>query len=203
MLLPDDAREGAPAVAVIGYDLWASRFGSDSTLVGSEVLLNGRRVTVAGVMPRRFFIPGSAAQIWTPLTLAGASDDHSFRVLRVLGRLAPGVELERARREMDMIAGRLAQASPVTNKGWSVNIVSIPEWIAGTQFRRALFVLLGVVGAVLLIACANAANLQLARAAARRREIALRAALGATRTRVVTQLLTESTVLATIGGISI
>src|SRR5439155_13682990 len=189
-LSPTDAATEAP-VAVLEYDAWATRFGSDSSLVGGELTIDGRKLTVIGVMPLRFVIPGSAAQLWTPLSLTGASPDHGNRYLRVLGRLAPGVSLERARSDMDVIAGRIAQQHPETNTGWTVNLVSVPEMIVGTQFRRAVLLLVGVVGFVLLIACANAASLQLARATARRTEIALRSALGASRGQLARQLLTE------------
>ncbi|MDQ3949181.1 MAG: ABC transporter permease, partial [Gemmatimonadota bacterium] len=200
-LLPDDARDGAPAVAVLHHGLWTARFGSDSSVVGTGITIDGRRHTVVGVMPQRFSIPGTSAEIWTPLSLPNASADHGNRHLRVLARLAPGVTLERARSQMDAIAAALAQEYPETNRSWSVNMMSVTEMVVGTQFRRALLALLGVVGFVLLIACANSANLQLARGAARRREIAVRAALGATRGRITTQLLTESVLLGLIAGV--
>ncbi|MBA3522647.1 MAG: ABC transporter permease [Gemmatimonadales bacterium] len=198
--LADDARPGA-AAAVIDHALWTSRLGSDSSVIGRELGIDGRPYTVVGIMPPRFSVPGTPAQIWTALSLADASGDHGHRDLRVLARLAPGMTLDRARLQMDLIAGRLARQYPATNQGWSVNMMSVADTIVGAQFRSALLALLGVVGFVLLIACANSANLQLARAAARRREIALRAALGATRGRLTAQLLTESALLGLIAGI--
>ena len=195
----DDAQAGA-AVAVLSYDAWATRFGADSALVGSNLLIDGRQHTVIGVMPPRFAVPGTSADVWTPLALDGASTDHSNRYLRVLGRLAPGVGAAEALRQLNVVAARLAQESAATNRGWSVNLMPVPEMIIGRQFRRSVLVLVGVVALVLLIACGNAANLQLARAAARRREIALRAALGASQGRIAWQLLVESTILGVMGG---
>ncbi len=130
------------------------------------------------------------------------SEDHSNRYLRVLARLAPGTTLARAQMQANVVAARLAKDYPTTNGPWSVNMMAVPEMMVGQPFRRAVLVLVGVVGFVLLIACANAANLQLARAAARQREIALRAALGATRWRITRQLLTESILLAAIAAVA-
>jgi len=200
-LIADDARDGAPPVAVLSHGLWTARFGSDSAIVGSDITIDGRRHTVVGVMPPRFSIPGTSAEIWTPLSLASATTDRGNRYLRVLARLAPGVTLERARSQMDAVAAGLGREYPDTNESWSVNMMSVTEMIVSTQFRRAVLALLGVVGLVLLIACANSANLQLARGAARRREIAVRAALGATRGRIAIQLLTESVLLGLIAGV--
>jgi putative ABC transport system permease protein len=195
----EDARAGA-AVVVLEYDTWATQFGRDSTLIGRDILLDGRAHRVVGVMPPRFFVPGSPAPLWTPLSLEGAPTDHSNRYLRVLARLAPGVSLDRARAELDLIATRLANGYPATNAGWSINTMAVTEMIIGSPFRRAVLVLLGVVGFVLLIACANAANLQLARATSRRREIAVRSALGASRGRIIALLLAESALLGVIAG---
>ena len=200
-LAADDARAGAPAVAVVSNDTWVSRFGADSTLVGSDIFIDGRRHTVVGIMPARFSVPGTPAEIWTPLSLDTASADHANRYLRVLGRLAPGVSADAAVRRMNVVAARLAQQFAATNANWSVNIMPVPEMLIGRQFRRSVVVLVGVVVLVLLIACANAANLQLARAAARRKEIALRAVLGASRARIAGQLLAESVILGLAGGI--
>ena len=199
-IIESDAQPGAPAVAVLGYELWASRFGGDSAIIGKDVLIDGQKLTVVGVMPPRFSFPGNAAEIWTPLSLAGASPNRAQRYLRVLARLSPGVDIERARKEMDQVAESIALESPATSREWRVSMMGIPEHLVGRQWRRSVIALSGVVVFVLLIACANAANLQLARAAARRREIALRAALGARRGRLIGQLLGESTVLALIGG---
>ena len=196
----EDARAGA-AVVVLEHETWATQFGRDSTLIGRDILLDGRAHRVIGVMPPRFFVPGSPAPLWTPLSLEGAPTDHGNRYLRVLGRLAPGVTLDRARAELDVIATRLATGFPATNAGWAVNAMAVPEMIIGSPFRRAVLVLLGVVGFVLLIACANAANLQLARASSRRREIAVRSALGASRGRIVALLLAESALLGLIAGV--
>jgi predicted permease len=197
-----DAAPGAPEVAVLSRDLWETRFGRDSAIVGNDVILDGRKLTVVGVMPARFFVPGTAAQIWTPLSLARAGTDHSQRYLRVLARLAPGVGIATARVQLDRIAEQLGQEFRTTNGAWRVSMLSVPEMIVGRQWRRAVITLTGVVAFVLLIACANAANLQLARAASRRREIALRAALGARRGRIIAQFLVESTLLALAGGVA-
>ncbi len=199
-ILPDDARDGAPPVAVMSYDLWTSRFGSDSALIGGEMIVDSRRMTIVGVMPPRFAVPGTSAQIWTALSLAGAPQSHGNRYLRVLARVAPGVTVESAREQMDVIARRIGRSFPQTNGAWSVNIMSVPEMLIGSQFRRSVIVLLGVVAFVLFIACANAANLQLARSATRRREIAVRTALGASRGQITGLLLVESALLALVAG---
>ncbi len=197
-LIEDDVRPGAPRVAVMSYDLWNAHFGAEQGIVGKQVTLDGMPLVVVGIMPPRFSVPGTPAQMWTPLTVAG--DDHGNRFLRVLARLAPGTTIEQARVEMDLIASRLAREHPGSNEDWSVNIMSVPEMIVGPEFRRAILVLCGVVALVLLISCANAANLQLARAATRGHEMALRRALGATRGRIIGQLLTESLVLSVLAA---
>jgi putative ABC transport system permease protein len=201
-IMESDAQPGAPSVAVLSHEFWSSSFGSDSSILGRDITLDDKKATVVGVMPERFAIPGTPAQVWTPLSLTGASPDHANRYLRVLGRLAPGTTVERARAQMDDVAEQLGRELTDTNGEWRVSMMSIPEMIAGRQWRRAVIVLTGVVAFVLLIACANAANLQLARGAARRREMAVRAALGAGRGRIITQLLAESSVLAALGGIA-
>lgn len=201
-LSDSDAQPGASSVALLGYELWSTRFGSDSTIVGSDIAIDGRKLTVIGVMPDRFFVPGTAAQIWTPLSLAGAPTDYANRYLRVLARLAPGVSLATAREQTDRVAAEIGLEFSESNRLWRVTMMTIPELVVGRQWRRAVIVLSGVVVFVLLIACANAANLQLARGASRRRKIAVRAALGASRGRIVSQLLAESVVLALVGGLA-
>ena len=201
-ITPDDAAGAANPVVLLSDDAWTTRFGADPSAVGRDVTIDGRPHRIVGVMPPGFYVPGTSAELWTPLSLAGAPEDHSNRYLRVLARLAPSASLDRARRELDLVSTRLGREYPATNAGWGVNTMSVPEMIVGAQFRRAVLVLLGVVGFVLLIACANAANLQLARAAARRREMAVRCALGASRGRILAQLLAESAVLGAVAGVA-
>ena len=191
--------DDGPRALVISDALWRRRFGSDPAMVGRAVTLDGATFTVSGVMPRGFVLPGSPAEAWTSLDLR-ASDDRSRRFLRVLARVRPGTTVEGARAELETIAAQLEAAHPATNAGWSVSVRTLHESIVGPEVGRALVILLAVVGLVLLIACANVANLLLVRGMAREREMAIRAALGAGRLRLVAQLLAESTMIAVAGG---
>ena len=198
----DDDGAGSERVVVLGHKLWRRRFGGDPSVIGRSITLSGNPYTIIGVMPARFAHP-QTVEMWAPLKLASLPPqvlaNRQRRFLRVMARLKPGVTLDQAQAEMDQIAIRLQQENPQTNAGQGVKIVSIQKEYAGDA-RTPLLVLLGAVGFVLLIACANIANLFLARAASRQKEIAIRLALGAARGRLIRQFLTESVLLSLIGG---
>jgi putative ABC transport system permease protein len=194
-LRTDDAPE-SPPTTVISYGLWRRRFGGDPNLIGRTISLNGQKHTVVGVAPAGFQFPSRGADLWvTPGFMPRDMAQRGSHYLFVVGRLKAEVSLTQARTDMTVIARRLELQYPQTNKNVGTAIVPLREYYAG-NVRLAVNVLLGAVGAILLIACSNLAHLALARGTVRRREIALRAALGAGRARVVRQLLTESIVLA-------
>jgi putative ABC transport system permease protein len=195
-----DYQPGNERVVVVSYGLWQRRFGSDQNLVGQKLTLNGQPYTVIGIMPREFQFPPDR-EIWAPRVLR--ENDRQLRgptYWNVIARLKPGVTIKQAQDEMSAIAGRLATQYPDTNGGMGSTVVPLPEQLTG-HVRSALWILLGAVGFVLLIACANVANLLLVRGAERHREFAIRSALGAARVRLIRQLLTESLLLALLGGI--
>jgi putative ABC transport system permease protein len=201
--LAEEGVPGADRVAVLSRAFWERHFGGSPNAIGQKIQLDAQPYTVIGVMPAEFDFPPSAnADIWTPLSF-DPNDAHGrsrkARSLNVVGRLVDGVAQEQAQREMTVIAGRLATTFPDSNAGWGARVISAREQLV-TTVRPALLLISAAVGFLLLIVCANVANLILARLSSRRGEIAVRAALGAGRPQLVRQVLAESFVLSGIGG---
>src|SRR5499427_4683581 len=195
---------GHEHVVVLSHDLWVRRFAADPTIVGRSVLLNREDYTVVGVMQKNFQLLGFIPQLWTPLVLSPADqtvDARKDRSLYMFGRLKPGVTLGQARARFVTLAQRAAEDFPQVEKGWGAAARTLPDFVIYTfGIRNGLAIMMTTVGFVLMIACANVAGLLLARAAGRRKELAIRISLGAGRFRIVRQLLTEGLLIAGLGG---
>lgn len=201
VITPEDDKPGNPFVTVLSHDLWMQQFSGDQEIVGKTIPLSGNIYTVIGVMPAGFSAPEVLTEAWAPVHVTSplAASFRSVHFLRTYGRLADGVDIEQARAEMGIIDRRLSEQYPADNKNRSSILIPLHERVVG-ESRGALITLFAAVSLVLLIACANFANLLLARAAEREREFVIRAALGAARWRLIRQLLTESLLVSLLGG---
>src|SRR5947207_956636 len=198
--VPEDDKGWPQTVAIISHGLWKRRFGSDPAVVGKQVDISSRPVTIIGVMPPGFEYP-EQTQVWVTTAVNLRDEPRDNRVWSAIARLNRGVDPKQAQTRLSAINAQLARQFPETNKGWDVFLSTLHERLV-REVKPSLLALLGAVGFVLLIACANVANLLLARSAARQKEIAIRAAMGASRTHVLRQMLTESILLSAIGGVA-
>ena len=201
---PDEDRYGAPHVAAISYGLWQRHFGGAKDVIGKMIRLESENYEIVAVMPRGFAFPSRTVEVWSPL-LTFLPPEHQKRhdthFLRLVGRLRNGVSVEHARAEIDGIAARYKRDHPQDVSGRGGNVIPLHDSLV-SDVRTSLLLLLGAVGCVLLIACVNVANLLLTRAAGRIREVSIRAAIGASRNRIISQLLTESILIALAGGVA-
>ncbi len=201
VLVPADLAKNAAPVVVLGHALWRSQFGGDESLVGRQILLDDVAHEVVGIMPPGFTDPAGTAQLWRPMR-PGADDltSRSSRYWTGFGRCKPGVAIEQANAELDLIGQQLVRAYPASYEGWTLQAVDLRTRLVG-NYRRGLWTLLAAVGCLIAITCANVTSLSMVRAAARGRELAVRAALGSSRGRLIRLLVVESLVLAVMGGI--